>query len=641
MMNWQVQNGLAELCFGGLTLRDVTLRAELADQGAVALAWQEPREEADGLHIPFTGGEMVDGELILRDLDGTLCVSLRAANRQLNNRPFRAFHPTESLTLTIGAIDGAKKLLASDRYKPFWVQPAFPAALPDIPDNTQQLLIHRGEEGMAFLMPVVARDFKTVLRGCAAGLEACLRTYLGGMTALEGPCLLVKAGEEPYGLIESVYEAAHAHGVIAAEPRKNKPYPAMMEKIGWCTWDAFYQDVNAQGILEKLQELKDKHVPLGWVLIDDGWSQLGNNRLCGLQTDERKFPGGLRPVIEAAKKDYGVGQVGVWRAFTGYWQGIEPTSALAAQMKEHLTPVRAGNLLPGFSYEQSYAFDHAWDDYMAGQGVDFIKVDNQSSAIHFVRDHAKVGAIGEMHAALEDSCLLHYPAPMINCMGLSSENIQNHRYSTVTRTSDDFIPGEEGSFAQHLMQNAYASVFLDPICLCDYDMWWTEHVSGVASGVLRAISGGPVYVSDRVGHTDPSRLQPLIREDGTIIRCDHAARPAASCLFSDARQGSGVIFLTNRCGQNAVTAAFNLTGEERAATLCREDTECEAGRDYLAYLHFAKKYVRFDRDIALTLPADGTEIVTFYPIENGRCVVGDEDKYISGGSGLNTKTITL
>jgi raffinose synthase len=60
----------------------------------------------------------------------------------------------------------------------------------------------------------------------------------------------------------------------------------------------------------------------------------------------------------------------------------------------------------------------------------------------------------------------------------------------VVRASDDFFPKEAVSHTIHIAAVAYNSVFLGEFMLPDYH------------GSARAISGGPVYLSDAPGKHD-------------------------------------------------------------------------------------------------------------------------------------------
>lgn len=56
-----------------------------------------------------------------------------------------------------------------------------------------------------------------------------------------------------------------------AKPRWEKQVPEVARCLGWCTWDAFYTDVSAQGIFGGLQSFKQAGVQPRWIIIDDGW----------------------------------------------------------------------------------------------------------------------------------------------------------------------------------------------------------------------------------------------------------------------------------------------------------------------------------------------------------------------------------
>lgn len=46
------------------------------------------------------------------------------------------------------------------------------------------------------------------------------------------------------------------------------------------------------------------------------------------------------------------------------------------------------------------------------------------------------------------------------------------------------------------------------------DMFWTSHPDSKKHSFLRAVSGGPVYFSNRIGDTDLRILEPLMYQDG-------------------------------------------------------------------------------------------------------------------------------
>ncbi|GAX76619.1 hypothetical protein CEUSTIGMA_g4065.t1 [Chlamydomonas eustigma] len=82
--------------------------------------------------------------------------------------------------------------------------------------------------------------------------------------------LYVAAGSDPFQLIErGVTAAARLSG--GALPLTQKKLPPSLDVFGWCTWDAFYSTVSAQGIQEGLRSLNRGGIRPRTLIIDDGW----------------------------------------------------------------------------------------------------------------------------------------------------------------------------------------------------------------------------------------------------------------------------------------------------------------------------------------------------------------------------------
>ena len=54
-----------------------------------------------------------------------------------------------------------------------------------------------------------------------------------------------------------------------------------MDLFGWCTWDAFYQEVTQEGVEAGLQSLAAGGAPAKFVIIDDGWQSVGLDQPAG------------------------------------------------------------------------------------------------------------------------------------------------------------------------------------------------------------------------------------------------------------------------------------------------------------------------------------------------------------------------
>lgn len=80
---------------------------------------------------------------------------------------------------------------------------------------------------------------------------------------------------------------------------------------------------------------------------------------------------------------------------------------------------------------------------------------------------------------------------------------------------------------------AYNSLWMGNFIHPDWDMFQSTHPCAAFHAASRAISGGPIYISDSVGQHNFKLLKSLVLPDGSILRCQHYALPTRDCLFED------------------------------------------------------------------------------------------------------------
>lgn len=172
-------------------------------------------------------------------------------------------------------------------------------------------------------------------------------------------------------------------------------------------------------------------------------------------------------------------------------------------------------------------------------------------------------------------------------------------------------------------------------------MFWTRHPDAGRHALLRAISGGPVYVSDRVGETDPEVLKPLACGDGRLLMMDRSARPTADCIFRDPRQG-GVLKLHNvgpwGSGKAGGIAVYNLTDMAQTFSFTAADIpELDGSQPHWVYDWFARKAVRLAPGVrfAGTVEAGGYGWYPVLPAGRHAAVLGLVQKYV-GFAALET-----
>ncbi|MBZ5564834.1 MAG: Gfo/Idh/MocA family oxidoreductase, partial [Acidobacteriia bacterium] len=141
--------------------------------------------------------------------------------------------------------------------------------------------------------------------------------------------------------------------------------------------------------ITRLKNFRDAGFPVGWFLVDDGWFDQTGSKLNSFRPDTAKFPHGFRNVIRTLKEEYHLKDVGVWHALNGYWQGINPESALGREYgrdlityRELAHPDRDTTTWRSCSFvspltDAPSRFYNEFHRLLSGEGFTFVKVDNQ------------------------------------------------------------------------------------------------------------------------------------------------------------------------------------------------------------------------------------------------------------------------
>ncbi|MBO5649181.1 MAG: alpha-galactosidase [Clostridia bacterium] len=520
----------------------------------------------------------------------------------------------------------------------FWLYRAWPKTTEELPIMTQHFLLRKdmlhyaitGLTGDCFCCQA-DKDGLYLDSGCSF-----FREY-------HGPMFSAAVSSEPIRAMETAYSYAREIGAIAVPLRCERDYPEMFEYFGWCSWDAFYQDVTSEKIYQKLDEFREKKIPVKWVLIDDGWATTDkDSKLLTLTVNPVKFPEGLKECVRRIKEEYGVAYVGVWHTLAGYVNGIHPDSELAKTFADSFMMSNDNRVIPCDDPDRAFVFWDALHSYLADCGIDYVKVDNQSSTPFYLEGVvSSTDGCRNQHAALERSICKHFGGRVINCMGMDMRNVLARPMTAINRNSDDFYPMSENGFARHLQQNVYSAVWHSQIMHCDFDMWWSGTSSPVQSGLLRAVSGGPVYVSDKIGESNAENLYPICGQTGDLCRLDHAALPTLDCIYFDCEENGRIFKTYNHCGDNIVLALFNISRRPITETFSFDvipGMPCDT--EYIAYEYFTKTFsrVNFAEELSLSMGADETLCYSLYPIlrdtvdendpdANAYILLGELDRY--------------
>ena len=534
-------------------------------------------------------------------------------------------------------VSDTSEYVAIENHSPFWCCPFWGSSFSELPALVQSLLIKDGDRYVYYL-PVCDSVFKTVIRGCESGFEFYSYSNCDSVTECKRQLAFVcLEGKEPLLLVKEAAKEVCTLLGNGLKLREEKSVPDVFNYLGWCSWDSMQIRVNHEGLLEKAREFKEKNVPMYFAIIDDMWADvprlneipadadfntmvinMHGSKMRSFAGDPKRFPKGMKAAIDDVKA-LGIKAVGVWFPTTGYWAGLMPDESEAIRQKDNTVMLPNGQIIVAPEGEKAARY---FDDLCARAkewGGDFVKIDNQG----FHERFTNITSIGQSSRAIQNgidkAVDKHFGGALINCMGMPSECMFN-RTSIVSRCSDDFIPESREWFAKNVLQCAYNGLLQGQFYVNDWDMWWTDDDQAVKNSLCRAISGGPIYVSDKIGRTNPEILKPLCLEDGRIIRPDESATPTADCLMKDPTTTDRIFKIRNRIGEKGVCAVFNINAENKAVsgTLNPVETGVADG-DYIYYEYFTKQtgVLKAGESLDITLENnDDFRMYSFVPKKN-------------------------
>lgn len=606
--------------------------------------------------------------------DGTLSLGDRAVLRQIPDTfavvpdPagagvfLRFTDPNAGSTVqsSVGVIDGMKRFTSCRRDEPWWMLPATGTTSADVQLETQWLLAETESGDCVMLVPLMDGPFVFTLCGDTHGLWLTGETASPSVKGTGGVALFVSVGRDPYTMADAGAKAVMAR-LGTGKLRRDKPAPDFIDTFGWCTWDSFYKEVSADGVKKGLASFAAGGVEPRFIILDDGWQDYkrmptGEDRLVSLSPNQPRFNGDLTPVVRLAKEDFKIRTFLVWHTFCGYWGGVDGNSLPAYGVRDvkrsysqsilhyypDLNSAHWGQWVGVVPPNRIAKFYNDYHQRLKAQGVDGVKVDSQSMLEAVAADlGGRVALTRAYRKALEESVTANFNGRVINCMACAMETFYCSPLTTLIRSSIDFWPLRPETHGQHLYTNALVGVWFGQFMQPDWDMFQSGHAMGSFHAAGRAVSGGPVYVSDTPDGHDFNVLRKLVLSDGSVLRADNVGRPTRDCLFANVTRDPVLlkIFNTNRdCG---VVGIFNVNYHENAAekvtiagTVSPSDVLDLKGEEFAAFSQQGNRIwrcKRADRE-PVKLSEGSWEIISFAPVDRGVAVLGLADKLNGTGA---------
>ncbi|KAJ3670197.1 hypothetical protein LUZ60_010521 [Juncus effusus] len=568
--------------------------------------------------IAINNGELiVHGKTILTGVPENIVLT-HASGTGLVDGAFIGATADEPKSLHVFTMGTLKDLqfMCCFRFKLWWMTQRMGTNGRDVPLETQFMLMespnnstdHEAPSAVYIVfLPLLDGQFRAALQGNERDeLEITFESGDKAVQTSQGMHMVyMHVGTNPFHVVNQAVKVAEKQ-MQTFHHREKKKLPSFLDWFGWCTWDAFYTDVTAEGVHQGLKSLSEGGAPPHFLIIDDGWQQIGSeiksttdvivqegaqfaNRLTGIK-ENAKFQNkkgesddqspGLKQLVDEVKQHNHVKYVYIWHAMAGYWGGVKPATAGMEHYESALAyPVQSpgvmGNqpdiVMDSLSVQglglvhpkKVYDFYNELHTYLASCGVDGVKVDVQNIIETLGAGHGgRVSLTRAYHQALEASVGRNFTDNgCISCMCHNTDMLYSTKQTAVVRASDDFYPKDPASHTIHISSVAYNTLFLGEFMQPDWDMFHSLNPAAEYHGAARAIGGCAIYVSDKPGQHNFDLLRKLVLPDGSVLRAQLPGRPTRDCLFSDpARDGTSLLKIWNVNKCSGVVGVFNCQG---------------------------------------------------------------------------------
>ncbi|ANW95364.1 hypothetical protein AXE80_03275 [Wenyingzhuangia fucanilytica] len=553
----------------------------------------------------------------------------------------------------------SEKLAAGNRVEPLWFDDIselnnYKHQKPrmDSHVNLGAFMMLQQENGEYLaLLPLTSNRIGNTFSVHNNNMYITMATYGTATENVSVPFVSYAQSKNPYEAARQVWELAMQMDEIKENInwREQKEYPEAYNYLGWCSWEHYKHKINEEIILKAAKDIKTSSIPFRWMLIDDGYLDHKQNALLSFGVDKKKFPNGWEPIM--AQKDEKIKWFGIWRHFNGYFGGVSLNHHMP-QLQDYLIERNPRGkrkfYMPKISEEAANAFYHEMTEHTKKSGFDIIKVDFQSD--NFRNNTGASNAILGVHynnTALEENTKSK-GLMFLNCIAQQSFNVFNHRYSALIRGSVDYKTTKD-RLDVTLVQNFANAFWLGHTHWLDQDMFFANFKeTAQLMAVARAMSGGPIYLSDEPENIDDTVLKPLTYKDGRIVGTLAPAVPLPESLmqdpYADDKAFKVIAPLQNK---TAAIMAVNLNQNDKEVTtqVSLKDYAFAGGmiqpykglwqtpkEGVLLYDYYNKTAQVLKDDYSFTLASRKERLLLLNPIKEGWAVIGRPDKYLSGAT---------
>lgn len=551
----------------------------------------------------------------------------------------------------------SEKLASGNRVEPIWFDNVaqltnYKKAAPRFDDfmNLGTFLMFKKPSGKYLaLLPIVSNTVGNTFAIKENSIYVRMATYGTKTMHVSAPILAYAESDNPYQATQMVWELAkNAEGVKGnVNWRSDKTYPEPFEYLGWCSWEHFKKNIDESIILKSINDIKKSEIPFRWVLVDDGYLDQEKGRLISFGTDKNKFPNGWKSITN--QKDEKIKWMGIWRNMQGYMQGISPNHTMK-NLDEHIVEVSYNNSrkwMPKVNEASANAFYNEMTSITKNAGFDIIKVDFQSD--NYFYNKGSENAILGVHlnnTALEENCVSKNLS-LLNCIALQNFNVFNQRYSAVIRGSVDYKTTMDRTDVT-IVQNFTNAFWLGHLHWIDQDMFHTSFKETARlMAVSRALSGGPIYLSDETTQINETHLKPLIYNDGKIVGTLAPGVPLPESMFNDPyfdeqtfkviaplKNKSAAIMVVNLNRNKRLKTSVSIKDYPYASAMIQpyQGLWKIPKEGVIVYDSYNKNAEILTDKYTFELNTQEERLLQLSPIKYGWSVIGRSDKYLSAST---------
>ena len=558
------------------------------------------------------------------------------------------FSPDKAVCMTISQLPGVKKGVffhnRSNEFQNFdceglwWSQAVFVDDLiSELSHDWGMLSCWQYDDGLvAGTLAVTTDKVLGRMRGShKEGLSIISCTGTSGEAIDNYPLALIAFSDSIDELTDKLFIAANALYPNFSLRNEDK-LPRPFDKLGWCSWNAFGSDVAEADIKNTIDHFKSDKVPVSYIILDDGWldiekaeedEKLGEgisvSYLNSCEPNREKFPDGLKKLIEYAK-DSGIESFGLWHALNGHWQGILPEAPIVKDHPDWFITTKGGWVIPA----PNSGFYEAWYEKLKKWGVDFLKIDNQGfhrQCLPYQRN------IPEYMAGIQKdvrNAAQKYGFPIIYCMATHPETFFNCGPNQLMRVSNDFIPDDSFGSRKHLVNNFYNSFWLSKILWPDFDMFQTNDIHAETFARMLAISGSPIYTTDKPEQINSGLLRRMVLPSGQIPVYDDLAQVLPSRFFDNPYAKGNILAVSAKKYGITTLGLFNTieTGQSCSGQITLKELGFnESCLIYSDAGQFVPQVIKPEKSIRFSLKNMESDLISVAPIENGFALIGVVD----------------